>query len=162
MKKFLLLAALSVAFVSTQAQVRTHTVANIQQGQYIDLGGNTTSPTDSLQVTDSVAYIIPITHNNDVNVFNSFYWLKSGSGTATVTVNFFQANDPTNFLPIKAGLAQSNYTKTFTLASTQWNDISFARDTARFEGRYLKVQFITSSTASVKGYVFNRLKTYVK
>jgi hypothetical protein len=143
MKKFICILLASMAFISgsVDAQTRTRTTANIEQGQYIDLGTSYLAG-DTLQVTDTVAYIIPITHMNDIYPYFNTYWVKSGSGTATITMSFFQSNDPTNstnFKAVVAGVAQSAYTKTLTLSATGWaNDVSFARDTARFEGRYLK------------------------
>ena len=165
MKKFIFFVLASLAFISVDAQTRTRTTANITQGDYIDLGTYYTNG-DTLQVTDTVAYIIPITQTNDLFPYFNVYWNKSGSGTATVTVTFYQSNSPdnsTNFKPVVAGVAQSTYTKTLTLSASGWaNDISFARDTARFEGRYLKVQYVTSNTASVGGKIFTRMKTVVK
>lgn len=166
MKKFicLLLASFALLCTSVQAQTRTKTTAAIQQGQFIDFGGTgNLTPYDSLQVTDSLAYIIPITHTNDLSAFQLFKWKKVGSGTATVTVNYLQANDPSStFTAVTKGSAQSAYTKTFTLSADTDSYINFVQDSAIISGRYLKIQFITSSTASVKGYIANRLKTNVK
>src|ERR1044072_2492818 len=162
MKKLICLLFTSIALftVSVDAQTRTRTTANINQGDYIDLGTYYTKG-DTLQVTDKVAYIIPITHTNDLFPYFNVYWNKSGAGTATVTASFYQSNSPDNttFKPVVAGVSQSTYTKTLTLSASGWaNDISFARDTARFEGRYLKVQYVTSATASVGGKIFTRMK----
>jgi hypothetical protein len=163
MKKivYLLIASLTL-FTAVDAQTRTKTTANVTQGQYLDFGGINMVPSDSLQVTDSIAYIIPITHENDINAYQIFKWKKSGAGTATVTVNYFQGNDPTNLFAVPKGVAQTAYTKTFTLSTDSVVQINPTLDTAIISGRYLKIQFFTSSTASVKGYIANRLKTNVK
>ena len=164
MKKFfhLLLISLSLlTAITTTAQTRTTTVRNIQQGEFIDL--QTAANGDTLQVTDTVAYILPITHSNKVLPYITWNWNKSGSGTASITMSFYQQNDLTKtWLPIKAGVAQSTYTKSFTLSATGDNEVSFARDTALFEGRYLKVQYVTSNTSSVGGKVTTRVKTAVQ
>lgn len=163
MKKLVYIFLASITLItSVSAQTRTKTTANINQGEYIDFGGFNMVPSDSLQVTDSIAYIIPITHANDINAYQIFRWKKSGAGTATVTVNYFQGNDPTNFFAVPKGVAQSAYTKTFTLSTDSVVQINPTVDTAIISGRYLKVQFFTSNTASVKGYIANRLKTNVK
>jgi hypothetical protein len=165
MKKFICLLLASMALLSTSlhAQTRTKTTASVNQGQYIDFGGLNMVPSDSLAVTDSLAYIIPITHLNDINAYQIFRWKKSGAGTATVTVNYFQGNDPTYLtFPVPKGVALSAYTKSFTLSTDSTVQINLTADTALISGRYLKVQFITSATASVKGYIANRLKTNVK
>lgn len=165
MKKFIFLLLASIAIISgsVEAQTRTTTLAPIQQGQFVDFGGTGNMvPFDSLQVTDSLAYIIPITHLNDVSAFQHFKWKKVGSGTATVTVNYFQSNDGVTFFAMTKGSAQSAYTKSFTLSADADNYINFVSDSATISGRYLKVQFITSATASVKGYIANRLKTNIK
>jgi hypothetical protein len=163
MKKFICILFTALALTAgVTAQTRTKFPANINQGQYIDFGGINMVPSDSLQVTDSIAYVIPITHENDINCYQVFRWKKSGSGTATVTVNFFQGNDPKYFFPVTKGVAATNYTKTYTLSTDSTFNINFTTDTALVSGRYLKVQFFTSNTADVKGYIANRLKTNVK
>lgn len=156
-----MLAILSIAGIS-KAQTRLKITSNTQQGQYIDFGGVNLIPSDSLQVTDTLAYIVPITHLNNIDFYHSFYWQKIGSGTATLKIVYLAGNDPTNFFTIKAGKAQAPYVKTLTLSASGWYDINSVLDTAVVSGRYLKLQFITSGTASVKGKIFNRLKTNIK
>jgi hypothetical protein len=157
----LLLVTISILTVTAvNAQLRTSTTRNIQQGEYLDLQSSTNG--DTLQVSDTVAYIIPITHANRVLPYFTWNWNKSGSGTASITMSFYQGNSPTTFFPVKAGVAQTTYTKSYTLSATGDNEVSFARDTALFEGRYLKVQFLTTSTASVGGKVTTRVKTAVQ
>lgn len=147
--------------VSSTAQTRTSTTPVVNQGSYLDFGGVNLTPSDSLQVSDSLAYIIPINHTNKVVPYLSWYWNKIGSGTASITLNFFQGNDPTNFYALKAGVNQTTYTKSYTLSANTWSEVSFNRDSVVVDGRYLKVQLITSSTASVKGKIFGRLKTNI-
>lgn len=159
--------AICVSAITSNAQTHPTTypiLQNVNQGQFIDFGGINLVPRDSLLVTDTATYIIPMTHINDINHYMVFNWQKIGSGTATLTMNFYQSNDPlsANKFQIKKGAANSNYSKSYTLAASAINEISFARDTAKFEGRYLWVQMITSSTASVKGKYALRLKTNVK
>jgi len=167
MKKFIQFFLVSLSLLVTTAtigQTRTTTTRNIQQGEFIDLGGSS-STGDTLQVTDTVAYIIPVTHANDIFPYINWYWNKSGSGTASITMSFWQSNDPTNstnFKAVVAGVAQTAYTKSYSLSASGWNEVSFARDTARFEGRYLKIQYVTSATANVGGKAFTRVKTVVK
>lgn len=169
MKKYLFCLIAFASCLVTQAQLRTTTRSNVQQGQFLDYPGSlfaatpTSANSDTLQISDTVAYILPVTHTNDVSFYHTWYWAKSGAGTATITVSFFQGNDPFNFVAIKAGTAQAAYTKVVTVSATGWQvPISFAADTARFEGRYLKVQYMTSNTASVGGKVFSRTKSNIK
>ena len=140
------------------------TTRNAIQGEFVDFGGVNLTPIDSLLVSDTIKYIVPITHTNSIQPFLTTYWKKILSGTATVTLSFFQANDPlpANFVSIKKGKKLVDYTKTLTLSATGWTDVSFAQDTALFEGRYMMIQFISSSTASVKGKIFNRMKLNIK
>lgn len=135
---------------------------NVNQGQYLDFGGVNLVPRDSLLVTDTATYIIPVTHVNDLTHYLVFNWTKIGAGTATLAVKFSQGNDPSIFFPVTAGKLNTAYTKSYTLAASATNEVSFARDTASFQGRYLKIQMITTSTASVKGKYAWRLKTNVK
>lgn len=174
MKKFLLIAFSALAFLignQAKAQLRDTITAGIQQGQFIDLFGYqtgsgfnvVTNPVDSMQVSDTLVNIIPITHLNAIDPYLTWYWQKVGSGTATLTVSFFTGNDPTNCtFPVRKGVLDSAYTRTFTLSTSQWNDIDFARDTARCSGRYLKIQLMTTNTASVGGKVYARLKTNIR
>jgi hypothetical protein len=169
MKNFVSVLLFSILMIASipksDAQTRTSTLFTISQGQFTDFGGSfyPLVASDSLQVTDSLGYIIPITHTNEVaGIYHNWFWKNYGSGTATVTVNYFQSNDGVNFFPVKAGVAQANYSKTFTLSANTYNETSFARDTARFDGLYLKVQMFTSATANVGGKVVHRLKTYYR
>lgn len=163
-KRIALLFSLSVAVSLTSfAQTRIVNTGVLPQGQFIDFGGSypqggVVNPSDSLQVSDSIAYFIPVQHTNNVAPYYTWYWNKIGAGTATVTLTFLQSNDNVNWFAVPKGVAMSAYTKTYTLSANTWSNVSFAVDTAKFEGRYMKVYFITSNTASVKGKIFNRLK----
>lgn len=166
MKQFKLLSLLCVGMLSmtfSQAQLRTTIPPQTSQGTYTDLGGvYPTAPADSLLVSDSIAWILPIQHTNKVIPYINWYWNKIGAGTATVTLQFLQGNDPTQLFPVKAGVAQTTYTKSYTLSASGGNEVDFARDTAQFNGKYLKIYFITSSTASVKGKLAVRVKTNIQ
>lgn len=166
LKSFGILALILAIFI-TVAHAQTHPktypiTTNVNQGTFLDFGGINMIPRDSLLVTDTARYIIPITHTNDLSNYLAFNWLKIGAGTATLKINFYQGNDPVNFFTVKAGKTQAAYVKNYTLAASALNEISFIRDTAFFEGRYLKVELITSSTASVKGKYAFRIKTNYK
>ena len=154
---------LCLAMFDSHAQTRRVITPSVPQGNYIDFGGylsgSTVTPVDSLQVSDSIAYTIPFVHTNNQSAYYIWYWNKIGSGTATITLSFLQGNDSLNLFPVLKGVNQTAYTKTYTLSANTWSEIDFARDTATINGRYLKVYFITSSTANVKGKLFNRLKT---
>ena len=64
---------------------------------------------------------------------------------------------------VPAGVAKAAYTKTYsTIAASTWYMNDFRGDSAVFSGRYLKVYFITSATASVKGKLINILKTNIR
>jgi len=164
-KALLFSAAIMAVSLCSHAQTHPKTypiLGNVNQGQFLDFAGNNFVPSDSLTVTDTARYIIPITHTNELQNYLAFNWLKIGAGTATLKINFYQGNDPNNFFTVKAGKLQAAYVKNYTLAASGVNEISFLRDTASFEGRYLKVELITSSTASVKGKYAFRLKTNYK
>lgn len=166
MKQFKLLSLLFVGLLSmtfAHGQLRTSIPGSVNQGTYTDLGGvYPTAPADSLQVSDSIAYILPIIHTNKVVPYVNWYWNKIGAGTATITLQFLQGNDPTQLFPVKAGVAQTTYTKSYTLSASGGQEVDFARDTAQFNGRFLKIYFITSSTASVKGKLAVRVKTNIQ
>lgn len=113
---------------------------------------------DTLVVSDTVQYPIIVSHSQGLKPFIQMYWQKIGSGTATVTATFWQSNDGTTYNAIPKGKAQSAYSKTLTLSATGTTFISFANDTALFEGQYLKIRYVTSSTASVKGKMTHKIK----
>ena len=137
---------------------------NILQGEFFDFSGSNLIPSDSLSVSDTLQYIMPITHTNGIDPYMSTYWSKIGSGTATLTVNFYQANDQkyTNFVAVKKGKLLNNYSKILTLSASGWSSVSFVQDTAKFEGRYLMIEFVTDATLNVKGKLFNRMKLNTK
>jgi len=152
-----------LAFTALAQHPHTYpTLPAINQGTFADIGGVNLIPSDSLTVTDTATYILPVTHLNDITHYLVLNWLKVGTGTATLAVNFFQANDPLYYFPVLAGKLNTAYTKSYTLAATSQKEISFARDTAAFTGRYLKIQLVTTATASVKGKYAIRLKTNIK
>ena len=166
MKKLILFLSLVFMFAVSYAHkpvigtLPTTYVSSTSNSITVDFAGVNLVPVDSLMVSDTLQYILPVSHTNMVEPFISSYWNKISSGTATVTVNFLQSNDPAvaNFVAIKKGKNLTGYTKTLTLTASGWTNISFVQDTAQFEGRYLMVQFITSATASVKGKLFNRAR----
>ncbi len=164
MKKLVLLTAVLALFaIAAECQTRVVNTGVVPQGQFIDFGGSypqggVVNPSDSLQVSDSIAYFIPVQHTNNVFPYMTWYWNKIGAGTATVTLTFLQSNDNVNWFAVPQGVAKAAYTKSYTLSANTWSNVSFKTDTATFEGRYMKVYFITSATASVKGKIFNRLK----
>ena len=156
----ILMFCVSFAHKPVQGTLPTVYVSGTSTSNTVDFGGVNLTPIDSLLVSDTLTYILPVSHMSNVNPFITSYWSKILSGTATVTVNFLQANDPVSadFVTIKKGKNLTAYTKTLNLSASGWSNISFVQDTAKFEGRYLMVQFVTSSTASVKGKIFNRIR----
>lgn len=175
MKKLILFVSFILAAFCSFSQVRTTIRPQLYQGNYTDIPGifapTATSPSpglsisDTLQVSDTVAYVIPVTHTNNVDFFSDIYWNKIGSGTATITVTYYQSNDPYNFgtgSQLTAGVAKSAYSKTITGSASGWTYINFAQDSVNFAGRYLKIEYMTSSTASVGGKIFTRLKSTIK
>lgn len=175
MKKLALFAlVVFTGLVTTKASAQLRdTLVNppggtLQSGQYLDLfgfqsGSGTnivTNPVDSMQVSDTLVNVIPITRLGTCWPYLTWYWQKVGSGTATLTVSFQQGNDPTNVVfPVLKGVLDSVYKKTYTLSASGWNEIDFRRDTALFSGRYLYIRLQTTSTANVGGKVYARLKT---
>lgn len=157
-----IIVTLSALVSPAQAQLRGVNTATVFQGNTIYYGGFNQTAQDSLQVSDSIAYYTYISHQNDVAPYLTWFWNKIGSGTATITLTFWQSNDNVNYFQLKAGVAQANYSKSYTLAANTWSEVDFARDSVRFDGRYLKTYFITSSTASVKGKLINQLKVNIK
>lgn len=161
MKNFLIL-IFTLATVAASAQTRLRTVGNINEGQFINIGGTTATPTDSLQVTDTIAYIIPITHIHSVFPYLTWEWTKIGAGTATIAQSFTQSSDNVTYFPVLKGVAQSTYSKSYTLSASTSSEVDFVRDTAVISGRFLKVTYITSSTASVKGKLHTLVKANIK
>lgn len=147
----------------SDAQTRVVSGLSVTQGNTLNYGLLNGVPSDSLQVSDSIAYLISVAHTNTIDAFLTWQWTKIGAGTATITLNFLQSNDNVNWFAVPKGAAQVPYTKSYTVSATGWQTpVSFAQDTARFEGKYLKVYYITSNTASVKGKLYGILKTIIK
>lgn len=167
MKKLLTIIAIFASLaisVSANAQLRSKVVPALNGGNSITLGtiGTTISGTgvsDTLAVSDTIAYIVPINSIYRYTPFLSFGWNKIGSGTATVTATFYQGNSPYNFTQCKAGSANNLYSKSFTLSASGTNFVDFLADSVKVSGKYLKIQYMTSGTASVQGSVVSVLST---
>lgn len=169
MKKILVLFTFLVSLaVTAGAQVRTKQLGTITQGNTITYPGSTSlaippsSAMDTLQISDTVAYVIGVSHLNDVTGFHQWYWSKSGSGTAAITLSFLESLDGLNFTPVTKGAALASYTKTYSLSASGWNYVDFKADSANFQGRYFKVQYKTDATASVGGKVYSITKTLIR
>lgn len=167
-KVFCAILALTAMFaMPTHAQTRVVSGSSNQQGNTTDLGGvyptgGTVTPSDSLQVSDSIAYFVSMIHTATVDPFITWYWDKIGSGNPTVTLSFLESNDNVNWFAIPKGSAQTAYTKTFSPTANTWYEVNFRADTALFSAKYLKIYYITGATASTKGKIFTRLKTSIK
>lgn len=160
---FLMVAAALALSIPSHAQQRVVNGPTVTQGQTVIYGGGTATPLDSLQVSDSIAYIIPINHTNQVSPFLTWQWNKIGSGTATITLQFLQNNDGgSTWFAVTKGSAQAAYTKSYTLSASGLNAVDFVADSAVVQGRYLKVYYITSATASVKGKLGGQLHAIIR
>lgn len=161
MKKIFYLLAFSVCLITasqSQAQLRTKVVSTVNLGNYTTLGVYPNTITgigsaDTLAVSDTVAYIIPFNGIYRYTPFLSFGWTKIGAGTATIVATFYQGNSQYNFTAVKAGSANTAYSKSFSLSSSATNFVDFLADSAKISGRYLKIVYTTSSTASVQGSI---------
>lgn len=145
----------------SQAQIN-RTLAPITQGQFSLFGSNTQAVSDSIAVSGTNSYIIPVTHVNDVTLYGSFNWTKIGAGTATLTLSYFQSTDGVTYYPLTKGTQNTVYTKVLTLAASTNTELNLSGDSVKFAGRYLKVQLATSATASVKGKYWGLIKTNIK
>jgi len=137
------------------------TIKNVSAGEFVDWGGVNLAYRDSIKVSDTLEYVIPVTHTSIIYPYTSFRWYKVGAGTATLSVEFYQANDKTlSWLPVQyiTSGALADYTKTLTISASGYYDWSFMSDSARFEGRYLKIVLRTTSTATVHGKIAGRTK----
>jgi hypothetical protein len=141
------------------------TIRNINQGEYIQFAGNAV---DSLCVSDSAFYIFPVTHINQIAPYMQLYWNKRLSGTATITISFYQANNlPTTltsseWVTVKQKYTNAAFTKALTCSATGWQVFWDKADSAILEGRYLKIQMVTSSTSTVSGKITCRAKFNIK
>lgn len=138
------LVALTFIFANVQ---RVKPTLYPKQGEYIKFGSNAG---DTIVVSDTLTYVFSVEHMNDVNPVINLFWDKIGSGTATCTVKFWESMDGTNYAQCLKGAALGAYTKSISGSADQYLNWSFKQDTAYFDQRFLKIQFITSSTASVK------------
>jgi hypothetical protein len=178
MKKFKILslfAALVLFTIAADAQVRTRLMPAFSGGSNSAFGvtGYTisgTGSTDTIAVSDSISYVWPITGGIQYFPNLSFQWTKIGAGTATLGAKFYQCNTSgactgvtvTNANPLLAGVANTAYSKTYTLSASGVNYIDMLADSVKVSGRYLKVVFFTTSTASVSGAIGGTLNTTLR
>jgi hypothetical protein len=164
MRKYIIISILSIItvglyFAGTNDRTRALQTVNVfgqsSDQSYLVTGG---AAGDTLVVSDTIQIPIVVNHSAIVKPQIQMYWQKIGSGTATITASFWESNDGTNYTQILKGKAQGAYTKTLTLTATGTTFVSFPLDTAILQGRFLKIRYITSSTASVKGKMTHRIK----
>lgn len=159
MKK--LLAFIGLAFVFTlyfAGQPTTMGTVAIEQGKYVRFGRGI----DSLGTSDTLIYPFVITHTNNIAPYIAMTWTKVGAGTPTVAVTLDQSMDGTTWYACKAGKAQSDYSKSLSLTATASSSISFERDSIYFEARYLRIKYISNSTANTNFKVNGYLKLNIK
>jgi hypothetical protein len=160
MKKiFGLFLLLILSAVTVSATNRAKSGGEIKEGFFSTIGGSTA---DTIVVSDTVSYTYQVSHASNVSPELNLMYTKVSSGTATLKVDILQSINGTDYYTVKKGKYQGAYTKSLTLSATGLQVISFQLDTAYFAGRYLKVQYSTSSTASVKGKLTNYLKINIK
>ena len=171
MKRLKLFLFIITVFTSlaVSAQVKSKVLPGFAGGSYSAFGtsGYSYSPgaTDTLAVTDSVAYIYQITGGVRYVPFISLAWTKIGAGTATVTCKLFQSNQggvSGNYQQCVAGLANTAYSKSFTFSATGVNYLDAFADSVKVSGRFLKVQFYTSGTANVQGSIAGTVNTTIR
>ena len=162
-----LFAIMALSYAPSQAQLRTKTVQAVNKGYNIVLGQvpnvvNAGVLADTLGVSDTIAYVIPVVGPNRYLPFLSIGWAKIGSGTATITAAFYEGNTATNCSnAIKYGSANGTYTKTLTYSASTTTPtfIDFLADSAKVSGQYLRIVYTTSSTASVQGSILTNVST---
>lgn len=169
MKRIIFIAILTVLSAVSFAQTKSKVLPAFAGGSYSVFGstGYTYSGgvTDTLAVTDSLSYIYQITGGVRYNPFISLAWTKIGAGTATVTCKLFQSNQGGvngNYQQCVSGVANTAYTKVFTFSATGVNYLDAFADSVKISGRYLKVQFYTSNTASVQGALAGTVNTTLR
>jgi hypothetical protein len=163
MKRFLILTVLSFMAVLLFTNGRhIMPVKSVKQGGYKSFG-NTVN--DTVGSNDTLEYFFLIDHTFDINPYLTVYIDSIGTADTSVIVKLFQsvignqAQDAGDFISVKKGASLTDYADTLSLNT--YYDISFKRDTAFFEGKYLKVMFIGLTKTGLKGDVRGSLKINV-
>lgn len=163
MKKLLFIALFALIGVTSFAQGRTFTLGPVNQGLATSTkSGWGVNVGDSIGVSDTLTYILPINHANTLSIAGQLNWTKIGAGTATVTAKYFQSEDNSNYTALLKGVANSTYTNTYTFSATGSQIFDFAKDTVFFSSRYLKIQYITSNTANVTANANTLIRPLIK
>lgn len=160
MKKLLVISILAILATASFAGNRTRTTANVKSGAYITFGGSATL--DTIGVSDTLNYITFIETTKKTIPYIQLSNTKVRAATATVAVTFWESLDGTNFTQVKSGKLQGAYTKSLSLSTSGNSYINFDLDTGHFNGRYLKVRLVTSSTANVMQTFTYKLKVLEK
>lgn len=66
---------------------------------------------DTIVVSDTLQIPIQVDHSALLKPYIQLYWDKIGSGTATVTLTFWQSVDGVNYQQLKKGKLQGAYSK---------------------------------------------------
>jgi hypothetical protein len=130
---------------------------NSSDVSYKALGGLTS---DTINTSDTIIQIVQIQHADDINLFGQIYYDKIKVGINTLTLYALQSNDGVNYVSVKKGVAPGTvWSKAYaTIGSDTSMFFSFALDSARFEGRYLKLLYKTGAIANTTA----RLTTFLK
>lgn len=164
MKKFIIISILSLVgiglfFAGVKDRTRPLQSASVfgdaSDQSYLVCGGGAG---DTIVVSDTVRVPVVVNHSAIVQPYIQLYYDKISSGTATIAATYWQSNDGVNYKQLLKGKNQSAYAKSLALAADTTIWTSFAADTVVFEGRFLMMKYITSSTASVKGKLTHRIK----
>lgn len=159
MKRILFILSICLVAFASQAQLasKIRTLKVVNQGEYVSFN---TKYTDTLKSNDTLAYVINITHVNDIN-FVLDQRSKVVANDTTVTIKFFESIDGVNYYATQAGASPSAYTKTFAKgASNTLYDSNY--DVCWFNSRYLKIMFISSTKSGFKKCMYGYLKTSIK
>jgi len=161
--KLLLSLLFTLSVLGSFAQGRSYTLAPTNQGAAISTkSGWGSNVGDSIGISDTLTYILPINHANALAIGGQLNWTKVGAGTATVTAKYFQSEDNNTYTALVKGVNQSTYTNTYTFSATGAQIFDFAKDTVYFSSRYLKIQYITSNTASVSAKANTLIRPLIK
>lgn len=153
-----------VAFISTftfgQVASKVHTSSTVNQGEFISFNSDLA---DTLTSNDTISYVFPVRHANSVNLIVGMR-NKLVANDTSIAVTFYSSFDGVTYVPINYGAVgtSSAYTKTIAKSAASYVEWNGASDAAWFEGRYLKIMYISKTKSGFKKILYGSVKFNVR
>ena len=161
-KLFSLFMLICFASAMTFGQVasKVHTSNVVTQGEFISFN---LAKTDTLKSNDTLSYVFPVRHTNSVNIIVDMR-NKLVANDTSIAVTFYSSMDGITYVPVNYGAVGTStaYSKAIAKSAATYVEWNGASDAAWFEGRYIKVMFISKTKTGFKKILYGTVKINIR